>query len=126
MSDFRLTKAEKLKSKRETKLLFEKGNWLTAGNLRIISLNLEKKPQENFIVLKPKVGVSVAKRNFKKAVDRNRIKRLLREAYRHNKTVFAETFGAHSISMLFWVSRGKPKNLSEVEEALIILCKSKK
>ena len=31
------------------------------------------------------VGVGAAKRNFKRAVDRNRIKRLLREAYRLQK-----------------------------------------
>ncbi len=34
-----------------------------------------------------KVLVSVSKRNFKKAVDRNYIKRLLRECYRRNKGI---------------------------------------
>ncbi len=33
-----------------------------------------------------KIGVSVSKRNFKSASDRNYIKRKLREAYRNNKS----------------------------------------
>jgi ribonuclease P protein component len=37
-----------------------------------------------------KVLVSVSKRNFKKAVDRNYIKRLLRECYRRNKAIAEE------------------------------------
>ncbi|VAW29050.1 Ribonuclease P protein component [hydrothermal vent metagenome] len=38
--------------------------------------------------LLPKVLFSVPKRNFNRAVDRNRIKRLMREAYRRNKSIF--------------------------------------
>ncbi len=38
----------------------------------------------------PKVLLSVPKRNFKRAVDRNRIKRLMREAYRRNKSSLSE------------------------------------
>jgi len=34
--------------------------------------------------------VSVSKRHFKRAVKRNRVKRQIREAYRHNKKILAE------------------------------------
>lgn len=38
------------------------------------------------------VGISVPKRKFKKAVDRNRIKRIFREVYRKNKEEHFYTF----------------------------------
>lgn len=117
---------EKLKQKREIDLLFGKGKWRSCGDLRIISIDLDKKPQEDFSVANQKVGVSVSKKYFKKAVDRNRIKRLLREVYRFNKDVFTEAFGTHSLSMIFWVSREKPADLKSVQENFLTLCKSKK
>ena len=126
MTDFRFPKTEKLKHKREIDLLFAKGKWQTSGNLRIISINLEKKPQEDFLISNQKFGVSVSKRYFKKAVDRNRIKRLLRETYRLNKEIFTDAFGKNSISMIFWVSNEKPVSYQSLEENFITLCKSKK
>lgn len=117
---------EKLKQKRQIDLLFAKGKWQTCGSLRVITLNLKLKPQENFTLENQKVGVSVSKRNFKKAVDRNRIKRLLREVYRKNKGLFTETFGEESLSMLFWVSKDMPKDFEEVEHQFLALCKGKK
>ena len=80
MSDFKLPKEEKLKQKKEIGLLFEKGKWKTIDNLRVITINLDKKPQEDFSFSNQKVGVSVSKKLFKRAHDRNRIKRLLRNA----------------------------------------------
>lgn len=56
------------------------------------------------------VGVSVSKRNFKSAVDRNRIKRQLREIYRLNKSEFVaklETSDKHIAMMVIYTSNEK-------------------
>lgn len=117
---------EKLKQKKEIDFLFSKGKWLTSGSLRIISIDLDKQSAEEFTITNQKVGVSVSKKYFKKAVDRNRIKRLLREIYRQNKDLFLQHFGINSISMIFWVSKEHPKDLKTLEENFIHLCQSKK
>ncbi|MCC2591273.1 ribonuclease P protein component [Chryseobacterium sp. MFBS3-17] len=117
--NFRYPGQEKLKSKKEITLLFEKGKWFTCGHLRIITL-----PQADLQV--PKLAVSVSKRNFKKATDRNRVKRLLREAYRLNKSEFVQAFGSSGISMLFWASSKKPEHYQEVEAQFLKLCRNQK
>ncbi|MEC5394665.1 ribonuclease P protein component [Bergeyella sp. RCAD1439] len=109
------SKTEKLKQKKQVALLFEKGKWKSSGRLRVISC-----PVEGLGTMK--VGVSVSKRNFKRATDRNRIKRLLREAYRLNKSLFASAFGAQGVAMIFWVSKDFPKHYKEVEAELVKLC----
>lgn len=116
---------EKLKQKKEIDFLFAKGKWQTNGDLRIISIDTTKKPSEDFTVENQKVGVSVSKKYFKKAVDRNRIKRLLREVYRLNKELFTETYGNQSLSMIFWVSKIKTSDYKTLEQNFISLCTSK-
>ncbi|GGG44244.1 ribonuclease P protein component [Epilithonimonas arachidiradicis] len=113
---------EKLKKKSEIDLLFKKGKWLSVDNLRIIYFSSsEKHPIESC-----KIGVSVSKKFFKKAVDRNRIKRLLRESYRLNKATYFDAFGEQTLAMLFWVSKDLPEHFSDVEKQFINLCKKKK
>lgn len=122
MQNFKYLKAEKLKKKHEITLLFEKGKWKNSGNLRIIIL----KNHPDLVTDHVKLGVSVSKRYFKKAVHRNRIKRLLRECYRLNKDLFKEYFGEKITAMLFWVSPEMPEKFQEVEAQFIKLCQSQK
>jgi ribonuclease P protein component len=75
-------KPEKLKSRKVVEELFARGKSQSIFPIRISYKFLKLEAEEKAIM---QAGVSVSKRNFKSAVDRNRIKRLLREAYRLQK-----------------------------------------
>ncbi len=77
-STYSYNKTEKLKSRKTLNELFTKGK-----SFSVFPVKLFYVLSETDTVIKAGVGVSA--RNFKKAVDRNRIKRLLRECYRLNK-----------------------------------------
>lgn len=111
----RYPREEKLKNKKDIALLFEQGQWFSYKELSIISLR--KEDLEN-----SKVGVSVSKRFFKKAVDRNRVKRLLREVYRLNKPLFLEIFGEKSLNMIFYRSPQLPSHYQEIKTLFLSLC----
>ncbi len=85
--DFSFKKNEKLKSRKLTELLFAKGKSFLVFPIKVVYLGVP--PITDAQALPPserlKVGVSVSNRKFKNAVDRNRIKRLLREYYRTTK-----------------------------------------
>ena len=71
---------EKLKSRKLFDQLFEEGRSIKAQNVKLFFLETTLSEDVRF-----QVGVTVPKKNFKSAVKRNRIKRLLRESYRTNK-----------------------------------------
>lgn len=75
----RFGKSDRLKSLKEIGRLFESGESFLVYPLRIVYLSSKT---EEFQGLK--ATFSVSKKNFKKAVARNRIRRQLREAYRLN------------------------------------------
>ncbi len=73
-------KEEKLKKKNLITELFASGKSTSVFPLKMIYLKNDHESP-----FKVQAGVSVSKRNFKSAVDRIRIKRLMRESYRKNK-----------------------------------------
>jgi ribonuclease P protein component len=82
---FGLGKEEKLKSRRQIDDLFARGKSFTIFPIRT-TYRLVPALEPPFI----QIGVTASKKNFKRAVDRNRIKRLLREAYRLQKNGLME------------------------------------
>lgn len=108
-----LSKIEKLKSKKLIEQLFSDGLSVSNYPLRLVYL------QTTFETSTPltKAGFSVSKKKFKKAVDRNRIKRLLREAYRLNKHVYFNNITTQYAFMILYIGNTKP-TLVEVEQAM--------
>ncbi len=80
MGKFSFKKEERLTGEKHIQELFEKGSSFHLYPFRVLSLaNPESEHKLN------RVLISVSKRNFKRAVDRNLIKRRIREAYRLQK-----------------------------------------
>jgi ribonuclease P protein component len=100
--NFTYPKTEKLKSKITIGLLFSEGKSVSKYPLRLVyySGNLGEGQ-------KIKMGVSVSKKNFKKAVDRNYFKRVLRETYRLNKHLLLDNLDKPYAFMLFYQSKDR-------------------
>lgn len=84
---------EKLKSSKLISKLFNEGNSHFSYPIKFMYL-LDKPQQWS----KPQVGISVSSKIFKKAVDRNLIKRRMREAYRLNKSELLDFMKAENVS----------------------------
>lgn len=100
---FTLGKNERLKSRKSIEQLFSEGKKIVAAPYRVLYLftKIEKDPSLLF-------GAGVSAKNFKKAVDRNRIKRLTREAYRLQKISLQEKIRANNIQLnVFFIYTGK-------------------
>ena len=109
---FSFNKKERLKSKKQIEKLFSDGKSVTSFPLKLFYIPVED-TEVQF-----KVAVSVPKRNFKKAVDRNRIKRLMREAYRLNKQVIFNNIEGNFALLILYLGKDLPQ-YRHVEKSLI-------
>jgi ribonuclease P protein component len=81
-SQFTFQKKDKLKSRKQTQFLFAKGQSMNAFPIKLIYTLESNEPGS------VQTGVGAPSRTFRKAVDRNRVKRLLREGYRLERPEF--------------------------------------
>lgn len=81
-SPHRLTfpKAQKLCHRKDIDLLFDKGDSFFTHPFKIVYKETERTEESSVRLL-----ISVPKKNIRSSVERNRVKRLIREAYRLNK-----------------------------------------
>lgn len=113
--DFSYPKAEKLKSKKTIDSLFTKGKSVSKYPLRLVYVAQDF--EENVPL---KIGVSVSKKYFKNAVDRNYFKRVLRECYRLNKQLLRDHVDTKYCFMFFYQTKER-LSYQEINEKTVQL-----
>lgn len=108
-------KSERLKSKKSIELLFSEGQSVSKYPLRLVYVENSLENEELI-----KFGVSVSKKYFKKAVDRNYLKRVLRECYRLNKNIIHESV-EKPIAIMFFYQSKEVLSYQEINEKTIRL-----
>lgn len=113
---FNYPKNEKLKSKKVIDSLFVKGKSVSQYPLRLVYVPIEDETIEGKILF----GVSVSKKYFKKAVDRNYFKRVLRECYRLNQQLLKDKLEKPHAFMFFYQTKER-LSYQEIEEKTKLL-----
>jgi ribonuclease P protein component len=112
---FTFEKNERLSHRSKIDDLFQKGMAFNSGILRVVYLTATN---ETACI---RLLVTVPKRKFKKAVARNRIKRLIREAYRLHKNEWASVLNS-SIELhigLVYIGDKPDITFTEIESSLL-------
>lgn len=103
-------KNAKLKSKKAIESLFTEGQSYVSHPIRIV---FTAKESETYTM---QIGVSVAKKKFKHAVDRNLLKRRIREAYRLNQELVE--LSNYDINALFIYTSSSIKNSEVINKSM--------
>lgn len=116
-------KSQRLKSRKKLQQVFTEGSSVRTRELRLVYLATKSEAAS------VKCGVGVTTRNFKHAVDRNRVKRLLRESYRLQQHELKNQLQGHLLDVsLFLLYTGKtlPRYQDIYESVGIVLQKLQK
>ena len=113
--DFSYPKEEKLKSKITIGLLFTEGKSVSKYPLRLVYCQEKKETTQQI-----KMGVSVSKKYFNKAVDRHYFKRVLRETYRLNKHLLIPHLDEPFAFMFFYQTKER-LSFDEINTKTILL-----
>lgn len=118
-TQFTFTKDERLYAEKRIEALFAGGASFIAYPLRVVYITREIESESEL----PTVSIltSVSKKRFKRAVKRNRVKRLIREAYRLNKKElidFAIQSGK-SYDIAFLYLKSELPTYTEIEKAIL-------
>ena len=115
-------KEERIVSNLLIETLFEKGNSRSLSVYPLRAVYLRTEHREGCAPVQ--LLISVPKKKFKHAVDRNRVKRQIREAYRKNKALLEGTVdeGQMLLIAIIWLS-DKHYATNEVEKRVINLLK---
>ena len=110
------TKSERLCSKVIIDRVFETGKVIVIPSFKLLWLKGAESDEQAI-----RIVITVPKRNFKKAVDRNKLKRRIREAYRKNKNVLYDSINTGNYYLVL-IYTGKYKiEYAETEEKILKL-----
>lgn len=118
-NQYTLSKDERLYAEKRIEALFAGGASFIAYPLRVVYIARENESENE----SPTISIltSVSKKRFKRAVKRNRVKRLIREAYRLNKKElidFAKQSGK-SYDIAFLYLKSELPTYTEIEKAIL-------
>ena len=111
---FTFTKAERITGEKRVDAIFASGKSFISYPLRVVYLQHEQSPIHSCSIL-----ITVPKKRIKKAVHRNRIKRLIRESYRLNKELVNDIeFGEQSLDIAFVYVKDTVSDYKEIQKGV--------